>query len=301
VAERKSNERGSVSILALVVTVLLIALAGIAAAYSNTELKSAGKHREQTCAYYVAEAGLDLAIREMNRLIGTGLAPEEIPPAVSKRDAPFHNGSYSVRVKERLNEFGENAGYTVLSKGRCGGEEKVVGALLKQLPWDGPPEPAPHALRFAVYAERNLSLRTLSGLLGLSLMDRTIVANGNITGLLEVGGVDLVRTELNLIAKKDIRFLGAVTGLQVGGVLFAEGDIAIDGHAEVTGYTGARNIDIGGGILSGLLGLLTGSMHFGHELEYAGNFPPGAGFRTERFLVVERKELDKAAWDKGAW
>lgn len=420
-AERKSNERGSVSILALVVTVLLIALAGIAAAYSNTELKSAGKHREQTCAYYVAEAGLDLAIREMNRLIGTGLAPEEIPPAVSKRDAPFHNGSYSVRVKERLNEFGENAGYTVLSKGRCGGEEKVVGALLKQLPWDGPPEPAPHALRFAVYAERNLSLRTLSGLLGLgllnthpikvdgdvhangslrirhdyllikpppptvtgyasstaigniavdgldagrkkvtpfipkpafdfdaarkiakaegvyiphsvldisllglapkdklifiegdlaligldllglSLMDRTIVANGNITGLLEVGGVDLVRTELNLIAKKDIRFLGAVTGLQVGGVLFAEGDIAIDGHAEVTGYTGARNIDIGGGILSGLLGLLTGSMHFGHELEYAGNFPPGAGFRTERFLVVERKELDKAAWDKGAW
>lgn len=420
-AERKGSERGSVSILALVVTVLLIALAGIAVAYTNTELRSAGKHREQSCAYYIAEAGLDLAIYEMNRLIGMNLAPEDILAAVSWRDAPFHDGTYSVQAKERRNEFGENAGFAVMSKGRCGGEEKVVGALLKQPLWEDPAEPAPSALQFAVYAERNLSLRTLSGLLGLglltthpisvdgdvhangtlrirhdyllikpppptvtgyasstaigniavdgldagrkkvtpfiprpvfdfdaarkaaqaegvyiphsvldisllglsptdklifiegnltlvgldllglSLMDRTIVANGSITGLLEVGGVDLVRTKLNLIAKKDIRFLGAVTGLQVGGVLFAEGDIAIDGHAEVTGYTGARNIDIGGGILSGLLGILTGSMRFEHNLDFAGNFPPGAGFKTQRFVVVEQKELDKAAWDKGAW
>jgi cytoskeletal protein CcmA (bactofilin family) len=127
-------------------------------------------------------------------------------------------------------------------------------------------------------------------LLGIALNDRTIVVNGNVSGLLEVGGNTLVSKRFNLIAKGDIQFLGAVTGLVVNGVLFSQGDISIEGHAEVKGFIGARNIKIGGGLVSNLLGLVTGDMEFEYDAGKLNSLPQGIGFHADGVEVVEQGE-----------
>lgn len=110
---------------------------------------------------------------------------------------------------------------------------------------------------------------------------------GTISGFLELGGNELVNTKLNLIAKENINFLGAVTGLQVNGVLYAQGNITTEGHLEVDGYIGANNIDCGAGILSNLLGLLTGEMNFTYDPSVFTSLPSGIGFKKMYVEVVE--------------
>ena len=117
-----------------------------------------------------------------------------------------------------------------------------------------------------IFIDGNLSITGLD-LLGISLQDRTIVVNGNFTGSLEVGGLSFCTTNLNIIAKQNITFTGAVTGLQVNGILFANGlnkltnlpdatsgNISVQGHCAVNGYMGANKVILGSGLLSSLLG-----------------------------------------------
>lgn len=152
-----------------------------------------------------------------------------------------------------------------------------------------------------IFVDGNCSLTGLD-LLGLSLADRTIVVNGNFSGSLSVGGLSLVNTNLNIIAKQNIEFLGAVTGLQVNGILFAQGynrdtnlpdpdvgNISIAGHLEINGYFGGHNISVGGGLLSGILGLVTGDMKFTYNPNVFANLPKGIGFKTLHVEIVEQK------------
>lgn len=398
-------ERGASLILALLLSALLFLLVTVVIRFSNTELKSASKQKVQTCSYYVAEAGLERTIRDINQKLAQHMQPTDM----ILQDIAFQQGSYSTSVTAKTNDYGEHIGYTIGSTGRCGQEEKTITAWVRQPVWPGNGN-IPQALQFAIYAENELKLRTLSGLLGLgilsthqiqidgdfhgnelvtvnhdsilfappppiingyasstalsninvdglsplkektydsipmpefdfdaarkkaqaegiyiphsvldisllglspsdqiifidgdltlagldllgiSLMDKTIVVNGTITGLLEVGGNSLVNTKLNLIAKQNIIFVGALTGLQINGVLFAQKDISVGGHAEVIGYAGARNIDMGGGILSGLLGIITGNMHFNYNQDALQTIPSGVGFKLNSVEVVEQKE-----------
>lgn len=157
-----------------------------------------------------------------------------------------------------------------------------------------------------IYIDGDLTLTGLD-LLGLSLENRTLVVNGTVTGSLELGGLSLVKTKLNIIAKEDINFLGAITGLQVNGILFAQGNdaatnqpnpnkgkITTAGHCEVNGFVGARTIDMGSGILSGLLGLITGNMNFTYDDEVFKKIPSGVRFKdttASNLVIVEQKEV----------
>ena len=140
-----------------------------------------------------------------------------------------------------------------------------------------------------IFIDGDLTIAGLD-LLGISLQERTIVVNGNITGLLEVGGNTFVSTQLNLIAKKDINFIGALTGLQVNGVLFSQETIKTAGHMEVDGYIGAKNIDCGAGILSNLLGQLTGEMSFTYDATVFNFLPSNIGFKKLHVEVLEQEE-----------
>jgi hypothetical protein len=152
-----------------------------------------------------------------------------------------------------------------------------------------------------IFVDGNLSLTGVD-LLGISLLNRTIIVNGNFSGALSVGGATLVNTNLNIIAKENIEFLGAVTGLQVNGIIFAQGynrstnlpdpntgNISVAGHLEVNGYLGGNNISVGGGLLSGLLGLVTGDMQFTYNDSAFSNLPKGIGFKTRHVEIVEQK------------
>lgn len=155
-----------------------------------------------------------------------------------------------------------------------------------------------------IFIDGDLSLTGLD-LLGISLKDRTIVVNGTFNGLLEVGGSSLVKTNLNIIAKEDINFLGAITGLKVNGILFAQGNnadtnqpdpskgkISVAGHCDVTGFVGARSINMGAGILSSILSLITGDMAFNyhHKVFEEGYLPSGLGFQDNSVEIVQQEE-----------
>lgn len=135
-------------------------------------------------------------------------------------------------------------------------------------------------------------------LLRLSLQKRTIIANGNINVVGDLGGV----LTLNLLAKKNIQFLGLATGLEVTGVLFAQGDqasldaepdigrIELTGHAEVNGYVGGRRINMEAGILPSLLGLITGKMNFRQNPAVFEAFSSPLGFKSQEVEIVEWEE-----------
>jgi Tfp pilus assembly protein PilX/cytoskeletal protein CcmA (bactofilin family) len=395
---RPNNEQGSSLVLALTVAVLLFALATVVAHVTGTELRSAAKQKEQTCAYYTAEAGIDRAILEINeRSAGSSWSLNE----------PYHQGDFSVLVSEERNAEGDTTGYTIVSEGRCGHETKTLTAHAARPTWSGPGSvEMPKALTYAMYAEKDISVRTLSGLLGigpiathairvdgnahangtlllkhyslgatnpkvngvlsstnlgnilvqglkteqkkvedriaiakfdfdaareyaknnglyiphgmaglsllgltlndfifidgdlvsldvdllgLDLMNKTIVVNGKVLGALERGG-DLLKTNLNIIAKDDIYFAGLITGIIVNGILYSEGDIKIAGHAEVHGYIGAENIKIGAGLLSNLTSILSGNMVFEYNPDVFDTLPPDIGFLQEEIIVVGQGE-----------
>lgn len=427
------DQRGASLLLTLMVVLLLFFLATISVHFSNTDMLSSQKQMKQSSAYYIAEAGIERAIVEINRYLQEGRSPTEL----HLQEIPFHGGHYSIQIKEKSNQYGERTGFIVISTGHFEGESKMLEAYLRQPIWPEE-EGIPSALQFAIYAEESIKIRTLSGLLGLgiidfhpirvrgdvhanqrvrlthdglpliyelikllglntypdvrdtvsstklshiqvdglgqgqkktyphipmpefdfdlarqkakeegryiphdvlsisllgltttdkiifidgdlvllgldllglSLMDRTIVVNGKITGLVSAGGdellgLDLIDTQLNLIAKESILFTGAVTGLQINGLLFAQGNnkrtnqpepslgkISVAGHLEVEGYVGGRNIDVGSGILSNLLGILTGSMKFTYHPEVFSRFPSGVGFKQNYVQLVEQREI----------
>ena len=154
-----------------------------------------------------------------------------------------------------------------------------------------------------IFIDGNLTVTGLD-LLGISLMDRTVVVNGNITGALDYGGLTFCSPNINLIAKQNITFTGAVTGLQVNGILFANGlnkltnlpdatsgNISVQGHCAVNGYTGANKVIVGSGILSGLLGLITGNMKFTYDPTTIDRLQSqlGVGFKRWYIEIVDRK------------
>ncbi|MBO8171966.1 MAG: hypothetical protein H0Z33_08750 [Bacillaceae bacterium] len=410
-----ADQSGASLVLALLIAFILLTLATTIVHFSSTNLITAQKQNQQSSAYYIAEAGLEHAVQEINRqLQGGSFDPGQLNLALT--DVSFENGSYTVRVEEIKNEYGELTGYHIFATGRFADATRTIRALARQ------PVGHPTPLDFALFAEEDLSVQTLTllghtitvngdvhangivnirhngllppppdidgivsstdlsqihvagldpsqkrvrphmslpsfdfdaarkmaqkegiyhqgdvtaisllglsptdkiifidgdltltglDLLGLSLEDRTIVVNGTITGLLEVGGVDLVNTRLNLIAKEDILFVGLVTGLQINGILFAQGidstthqpdpdlgHILTDGHVEVVGYAGARNIGMGNGLITGLLSdilsLITGKMAFDYDPQVFETFPSHVGFKQNHIdivNVIEVKEI----------
>ena len=157
-----TNQMGASLVLALIVTFMLITLVTIVVHFSNTELKSAQKQERQTSAYYIAEAGLERAIYEVNQSLKKG---EE--PASLFDDSNFKGGSYKATVTPKINEHDENIGYTVESVGSFENEEKKVpNGLDSHLATRATPTP----FEFAMYGNNKITVRTLSGLIGLDIM-----------------------------------------------------------------------------------------------------------------------------------
>ena len=132
-----TNQKGASLVLALLVTFLLITLVTIVVHFSNTELKSARKQELQTSAYYIAEAGLERAIYEINQSIQKGEEPASI-----FEDLHFNGGTYEATVTPKINEHDENIGYIVESVGTVGEEEAKVTQWVRQPIW--PPGPTPN-------------------------------------------------------------------------------------------------------------------------------------------------------------
>lgn len=427
------KQQGSSLVLALIVSFMLISLVAIVVHFSSTELKSTQKQEQNISAYYIAEAGLERAILEINQSLKAGLEPADVI-----KDESFEGGSYIVTVTPKTNEKAENIGYTIQSEGTYGDEKEKIIRSVRPTLWTPGTDPLPSAFEYAMFAEEKINVHALPGilgidnvienheievngkihanqyieiqhltltravledvlggllgnllggllggvsdlvdqllevgdpnindavsisgkdprnkvdiqgfnpnkviktekdiplpsfdfdfareqakkngfyvphpnlgisliglsptdkvifidgdltdvgldLLGIALNGRTLVVNGDMTGLLELGGNE----PLNIIANGDIHFLGAVTGLKMNGVLFAHGDITTEGHLEVDGYIGAKNINLGAGVLSNLLGVLTGNMSFTYNKSVFDSLPSDIGFKKESVEVVE--------------
>ncbi len=402
-----SNQEGASLVFVLIVTFLLISLATIIIKYSNTDIRSSFKHENQTNAYYIAEAGLEEGVYEVNKEIKSN----NVPPTTLSNTS-FQGGQYDVSITPKINDFGENIGYDIISSGMYKGEKRTLTSWVRQPIWPENGGDPPKALEYAIYGKENVKIQTVSGLLGLgflstheikvngnvhsngivelkhyglfttdpkvnsfasstrkenirvdglesskkveeeevpmplfdfdyarkkaqeegkyiphdllsisllgltttdkvifvdgdmvitgldllglSLMNRTIVVNGEVTGLLEVGGLEFIPTNLNIIAKDDINFLGLVTGLQINGILFSQGEISTKGHVEVNGYVGAKDVKFGTGLVTGLLdsilSLVNGDMKFVYNRCSFENLPSGIGFKQNEVEVIEQKE-----------
>lgn len=401
-----NNQNGSSLVLALLVSFMLIAFVTVSVHFSNTELISAKKQDHQISAYYIAEAGIERAILEINHSLEKGLDPV---PTIS--DTQFEGGSYETTITPKLNEKGENIGYIIDSLGVFQGETEKISRWVKQTLWN-PGDPLPNAFEYAIFADNKIDIQTISGLLGLgfissheinvygnihaneyvnlkhnallptnpkvsgfvsstnsanihvsnlpsnkkqvnnrilqpkfdfdyarriaqkngvyvnhsvlsisllglsfisndkpifidgdltltgldllgiAIQDRTFIVSGSIFGIVEAGG-NLLNTKLNLIAKDNITFAGAVTGLHINGILYAQEDITTEGHLEVDGYMGAKNIACGtklnlvGGLLENILSLVTGDMKFTYNRNVFDSLPANIGFRKKTVEVVE--------------
>lgn len=403
-----SNQEGASLVFVLMVTFLLISLATIIIKYSNTDIRSAFKHENQTNAYYIAEAGLEEGVYEVNKEIESN----NVPPTTLSNTS-FQGGNYEVSITPKINDFGENIGYDIISSGMYKGEKRTLTNWVRQPIWPEDGGDPPKALEYAIYGKENVEIQTVSGLLGLgflstheikvndnvhsngivelkhyglfttdpkvngfassirksnirvaglesskkveedeevpmpmfdfdyarkkaqeegkyiphdllsisllgltttdkvifldgdmvitgldllglSLMNRTIVVNGEVTGLLEVGGLEFIPTNLNIIAKDDINFFGLVTGLQINGILFSQGEINTEGHVEVNGYVGAKDVKFGTGLVTGLVdsifSLVNGDMNFVYNRNVFENLPSGIGFKQNEVEVIEQKE-----------
>jgi hypothetical protein len=155
------GQSGSSLVTALFVSFVLISLVTIVIHFSNTDIRSAHKQEKQTSAFYLAEAGVHHAIQEINRLLSAGNDPLNL----TLDGIGLHGGHYSVTVSEKLNEYGENVGYLIHSAGTYQGEEKKVTAWVRQPLWREDP-----AFDFVLFAEKDLRVRTISGLLGIGLI-----------------------------------------------------------------------------------------------------------------------------------
>lgn len=402
-----SNQNGASLVFVLMTSFLLITLATIVVHFSNTDIRSALKQDHQINAYYIAEAGLEDAIYQINGKLKNNQA---VPTSIPTTD--FKGGTYEVTITKKINEHGEDIGYAVSSTGIFKDEKKLVNSWVRQPICPESGGDCPDAMKFAIYGNKDVTVQTVSGilglgflstheikvngnvhgndlvklkhfgllttnpevsgkvsstsisnirvaglssnkkaelqtvpmpmfdfdyarkkaqaegryiphgvlnisllglsttdkvifidgdlviagvdLLGLSLTNRTIVVNGSVTGLLEVGGLEFIPTNLNIIAKDDINFLGLVTGLRINGILFSQETIRTAGHVEVNGYLGAKEIKLGTGLVTGLLdsilSIINGDMKFTYNHDVFEGLPSGIGFKKNVVEVIEQKE-----------
>lgn len=402
-----SNQKGASLVFVLLTSFILITLATIVVRFSNTDIQSALKQENQINAFYIAEAGVEEGVNEINKSLKDSIVPPTSLPTTN-----FQGGTYEVTINPKINDASENIGYNLTSTGIYKGEIKTLSSWVRQPIWPEDGGDRPKGLDYAIYGNEDVKVQTVSGLiglgflstheimvdgnvhgnksvdlkhyglfttnpkvdgfassvskdnirvegldsskkveenevpmpmfdfdyarkkaqeegkyiphdllsisllgltttdkvifidgdmvitgldlLGLSLMNRTIVVNGEVTGLLEVGGLEFIPTNLNIIAKDDINFLGLVTGLQINGILFSQGNITTKGHVEVNGYLGAKNIELGTGLITGLLdsllSLVTGDMKFTYNSAVLEKLPSGIGFKQNVVEVIEQKE-----------
>ncbi|MGO4890568.1 hypothetical protein ACJ2A9_22720 [Anaerobacillus sp. MEB173] len=150
-----SNESGSSLVFAMLVSFLLITSAAIVVHFSNTELLSAKKQDYQTSAFYIAEAGLERAINEINKK----LPLEQNPEDVHYNNVFFQDGTYNVIVQERKNAHNELVGWDIESTGKYEGETEVINAFVKQPIIQ---QPYSSDFNFALFGNEKVMVQTFS-------------------------------------------------------------------------------------------------------------------------------------------
>lgn len=191
------SESGASLLLALVVSSLLFLLVTILVFYGNTEMKASHKQDYLLSSLYIAEAGVERAIQEINQHLADS-ANHPLEDGMEWTDKEFNDGSYITKLSEKLNEHGESIGWQIDSEGTYQGEKRRITA------WVRPEiQKFPSQSSFVVYGEQEIRVETISGPLGLGFLethpievngdahangDLTLKYNGLLTGQPKVNG-----------------------------------------------------------------------------------------------------------------
>lgn len=115
---RLSPERGSVTLMVIIVMTLLLGLGGAFISLSSTEVDLSKDYRNGVAAQYLAEAGVQWAIvklkTETDFVAKTGIPPGVIKTSAIKNEGTPTAGSYTVKVT------GSGTGRIITSTGTVG-------------------------------------------------------------------------------------------------------------------------------------------------------------------------------------
>jgi hypothetical protein len=154
------NQTGSSLVFALIVSFMLITFVTVAVHFSNTELKSASKQEKQISAYYIAEAGIERAIQEINQSLEKNEEPDE-----QFEDPNFEGGSYITKVTANPSPYYGVADYTITSTGTYNQEKKTITQVVDRPLWSGNDPDPDSPFNYAIYADDTVNIWGLSSLL----------------------------------------------------------------------------------------------------------------------------------------
>ncbi|MCS7242107.1 polymer-forming cytoskeletal protein [Candidatus Caldatribacterium sp.] len=182
--KKKDATRGSTFLTFLIMTTLFVAFLGAGLNLFIGGQKRAASIGQRNQAYYLAEAGIEEALRRLKESGCTTISPTSLPfPSLS----PI--GTYQYRVNP-----GEGNSVTITSIGRVGGKEVRLHVTVLCAPPSGDtptasPQPTPTAsplpippLDMAVFASQSVTLggsAQIYGNVGINGRPGSIVLNGN--------------------------------------------------------------------------------------------------------------------------
>ncbi len=230
------NERGVVLVISLMILTLLVG-AGIGAIVSTqTDLKTSGNLKTATQAFYIAEAGLQRALRQLNKVTNWVGGLSNTSDAFSG-DNSLGGGTYVVQV---FNDDPSPPNVRIISIGNIGSSSSTVEAVVA-------PEFFP-ILDYALFSCGNITLKE-----GIGGVD-SLVSGGDVFAS---GNLDLEATGTHQIQNGNVSVLGDIningTSSITGGNASANGNIDVSSSAStnIGGNATAGGNITGSGTISG--------------------------------------------------
>ena len=234
IMELLRNERGVVLVISLLILALLVG-AGVGALVSTqTDLKTSGNLKTAAQAFYIAEAGLQRALRNLNKISNWIGSLSDPTTNAFPSDNSLGGGTYVVRVFENDPSF---PNVRIRSIGSIASSSSTVEAVA-----------TPQVFGILNYATFNCGNLTLKEGVNNLIRDGDVFVQGN---------VDLKSTGTNQIQNGDVFATGNIningTSSITGGNAFANGNIDVQSSAvpNIGGNATAGGNISGGGTVSG--------------------------------------------------
>ncbi len=230
------NERGVVMVISLLLLALLVAAGVGTIVLTQSDLKTSGNFKTATQAFYLAEAGLQRAIRDLNKETNWIGRLANTSDAFSG-DNSLGNGTYVVQVFEN-DPFSPNV--RIRSTGNIGSSSSTVEAVVA-------PEFFP-ILDYAAFSCGNLTLKEGGGSVSSLISGGDVFVSGNLD--LEGSGTHQIQNG-NVSVLGDINING--TSSITGGNASANGNMNLQSSASpnVGGNATAGGNISGGGTVTG--------------------------------------------------
>ncbi len=248
------RQRGTISVLTVIVVFMLVSLGAVMLSLSNTHSKSTSGHQLRLRTLLIASAGVHAAVAELNSEVDpNGDGPGTLPLT------SFDSGSYQVSATFDAT----NDEYTIVSVGRFAGITRTLEVVVMR-PWYP-------IFRFGMFGDRSMTVLdgTLTDSINSSLgpvESQSPTQEGDVgsNGLVDVqpGATATINGDLfssavhrDLIPNENTTVIQTAGSLRISGdVRTGYGGVQLSGDTVVQGNitTGEGTINAGGATVGGL-------------------------------------------------